>query len=144
MASGNPGSAIILASPCWASHNPERSASVAVILTCLLLFLSSSAFAYYKPIPLEPATEVIVRFQQEAGAEDRTPRQWGLCCIGNPNRPTALALRPLGLQAVPLFLLATEYPLHTYLDQTPLEFNLRYVVGQKLQNEASSRRACAA
>jgi hypothetical protein len=115
------------------SGNP----SAAIILLILLILTGvPPVSAYYVPMELEPAAEVIVRLRQEAGAEKRVPRQWGLCSLGDPDRPGAVALRALGDKAVPLFVLATDYPLRTYLDQTPLEYNLRYVVGQKLQEEA--------
>ncbi len=107
--------------------------SVALILLSLSCVVPSRA--YYKPIALEPAAEVLVKFQQEAGADPGCHR-WGFCSPGDPAHPEAIALRKLGANATALFIIATDYPLRTYLDKTPLEYNLRYVVGQKLEEEA--------
>ncbi|PXF57349.1 MAG: hypothetical protein C4B58_10160 [Deltaproteobacteria bacterium] len=110
--------------------------SVANTLILILLLLAPVVtHAYYKPITLEPAAEVLVKFQQEAGA-DPDRHRWGFCSPGDPAHPEAIALRKLGANATALFIIATDYPLRTYLDKTPLEYNLRYAVGQKLEEEA--------
>ena len=111
---------------------------VSVANTLILIFLLLApvvTHAYYKPITLEPAAEVIVKFQQEAGADPGRHR-WGFCSPGDPAHPVAIALRRLGANATALFIMATDYPLRTYLEKTPLEYNLRYAVGQKLEEEA--------
>jgi hypothetical protein len=123
-------------------HNPmthELSPSNPLILSVALILLSLSCvvptYAYYKPIALEPAAEVLVKFQQEAGADPGRHR-WGFCSPGDPAHPEAIALRKLGANATALFIIATDYPFRTYLEKTPLEYNLRYAVGQKLEEEA--------
>jgi hypothetical protein len=111
---------------------------VSVANSLILIFLLLApvvTHAYYKPIALEPAAEVIVKFQQEAGADPDRLR-WGFCSLGDPAHPEAMALRKLGANATALFIMATDYPFRTYLEKTPLEYNLRYAVGQKLEDEA--------
>lgn len=106
--------------------------------TLILIFLLLApvvTHAYYKPIALEPAAEVLVKFQQEAGA-DPDRHRWGFCSPGDPAHPEAISLRKLGANATALFIIATDYPFRTYLEKTPLEYNLRYAVGQKLEEEA--------
>ena len=110
--------------------------SVANFLILIFLLLAPVVtHAYYKPIALEPAAEVLVKFQQEAGA-DPDRHRWGFCSPGDPAHPEAIALRKLGANATALFIMATDYPFRTYLEKTPLEYNLRYAVGQKLEVEA--------
>ena len=106
--------------------------------TLILIFLLLApvvTHAYYKPIALEPAAEVLVKFQQEAGA-DPDRHRWGFCSPGDPAHPEAISLRKLGANATALFIIATDYPFRTYLEKTPLEYNLRYAVGQNLEEEA--------
>lgn len=105
------------------------------LILIFLLLVPVVTHAYYKPIALEPAAEVLVKFQQEAGADPGRHR-WGFCSPGDPAHPEAIALRRLGANATALFIMATDYPLRTYLEKTPLEYNLRYAVGQKLEEEA--------
>ncbi len=96
----------------------------------------AASWAYQTAIRLQPCSEVVVRLLQSEGGKDVSSPHWGLCSTGDPDNPAKLYLCKYGPRALPLFNLATQYPLRTYLDQTPFEYNLRFLVSHDLEARA--------
>ncbi len=118
--SGNPGAAIILIS-----------------LLLLMGLFTRSSWSYQTDLKLQPCAEVVVKLLQTENNNGTSPiPRWGLCSTGDPADPGRLYLCKYGPKALPLFNLATRYPIRTYLGQTPFEYNLRFLVTHELEARA--------